>query len=339
MWNTATYLKRILFLQIAGLSSVFIFECLVLLLFGQSPLRLLSGPKFLFDSIVNSKTQENWWRALGLNDFLKTDYLLAFSVLGATSIAISLGLFLYFNKKQTEALATLGYNFIFSTSVSYSITWIILLILQFTGKSVALYAGYFITPFLFTGLSLFLAMLLFLISFRQKIFFIQSWILVAPIIILLAFPLMNPIRPSFNLNTEFRECEKIRLEFREAALALAEEIDQRYGPRGSMLMGADDSIFEMKIESKCSSMKDRPVSEAIMSMSQLGFPGVSILGKIKVPGVFNDYPRQYLAKPFDREAKPTSCILVWNTSDKVKSGNTLYLEVGDDSLGIQKICP
>ena len=332
------YLKRILFLQMVGVSSIFIFECFVLLLLGQSPLRLLSGPKFLFDSIVNSKTQENWWRPLGLNDFLKTDYLLAFSFLGLTGIAISLGLFFYFKKKQFEALAIHRYNFIKNCIISYSITWMILLILQFAGKSVALTLGYFTTPFLFTGLTLFLASLLFLSSFQQKVFFIQSWILVVTITILSAFPLMNPVRPSFNMTTDFRECEKIRLEFRESALSLAEEIDRKYGPRGSLLMGADDSVFEKKIESKCSSINGRPVSESLMSVSQLGFPGVSILGQIKSPGMFSDYPRQYLAKPFDREVKPLNCVLVWHTSDQAKSGDTLYLEVGNDTLGIQKIC-
>ena len=140
------------------------------------------------------------------------------------------------------------------------------------------------------------------------------------------------------MTTDFRECEKIRLEFRESALSLAEEIDRKYGPRGSLLMGADDSVFEKKIESKCSSINGRPVSESLMSVSQLGFPGVSILGQIKSPGIFSDYPRQYLAKPFDREVKPLNCVLVWHTSDQAKSGDTLYLEVGNDTLGIQKIC-
>jgi len=332
------YLKRILFLQVVGVISIFIFECLILLLLGQSPLRLLSGPKFLFDSIVNSKTQENWWRPLGFNDFLNTDYLLAFFILGVTGITMSLGFFYYLKKKQIETLATHRYNFIKNCLISYSITWIILLILQFAGKSVALTLGYFTTPFLFTGLTLFLASLLFLNSFRQKVFFIQSWIFVVTITILVAFPLMNPVLPRLNLNNDFRVCEQSRLEFRDSALSLAEKIDRKYGPRGSLLMGADDSIFEKKIVSKCSSINGRFISEALMSISQLGFPGVSILGKIKSPGVFNDYPRQYLAKPFDREVKPHNCVLVWNMSDQAESGDRLYLKVEGDTLSIQKIC-
>lgn len=333
-----TYLKKVLLLQILGLSSVFVFESLVLLLFGQSPMRLLSGPKFLLDSIINSKTQENWWRPLVIDDFFKTDYLLAFTILGALSIAISWGLFNFHRNKASQALAMPGFDFMLNCFLSYSITWTILLVLQFSGKSVALTLGYFTTPFLFTGLLLILALVLFLSAFNSKVFFVPSWIPFATITLLVIVPSMNPTRPSLNLDTDFRECEKIRLEFRESALSLAAEIDRRYGPRGTLLMGAEDSVFEKKIESECSSVNGRPLSEALMSVSQLGFPGVSTLGQIKSPGNFEDYPRQYLAKPFEREVKPPNCVLVWGTLDKFKSRNELYLKLGNNTVTIQKVC-
>lgn len=333
-----THLKKILLLQIFGLSSVFVFESLVLLLFGQSPVRLLSGPKFLLDSIINSKTQEKWWRPLAIDDFLKTDYLLAFTILGALSIAISWGLFNFNRKKASQALAMPGFNFMLNSFISYSITWTILLVLQFAGKSVALTLDYFTTPFLFTGLLLILALVLFLSTFNSKVFSVPSWIPIAIVTPLVLIPLMNPTRPSLNLNTDFRECEKIRLEFRESALSLAVEIDRRYGPRGTLLMGAEDSVFEKKIESKCSSVNGRPLSEALLSVSQLGFPSVSILGQIKSPGIFEDSPRQYLAKPFEREVKPPNCVLVWGTLDKFKPGNELYLKLGNNTVTIQKVC-
>jgi hypothetical protein len=314
-------------------------ESFVLLLFGKSPLRLLSGPKFLFDSIINSDTQKYWWRVLNLADFLKTDYLTAFAGLGVLSILITFTLLYGFTRKPSLKNDERGFRFLLNGFVAFSVTWIVLLGLQIGGKSVALSLEYFTTPFILTGFLLVLSFLVYIILVNSKYHAILSWPPVIIISVLLTIFLISPIHPTLNRSYNFVECEKARLGFRTSALKLATKIDSSYGPRGTLLMGADDSIFELKFHSSCSTLDGRPISEALMSFSQLGFPGVSILGKPKEGDIYDDYPRQYLAKPFGRQVQPQGCVLVWRPSPKNETPIGLQLKFGKQVLLVQKICP
>ena len=331
--------KDFLFIQLIGSGLLLLFESFVLLLFKQSPLRLMSGPKFLFDSIVNSDTQKNWWRALNLVDFLKTDYLTAFAGLGVLSILITVVLLSYHARKQKSKYEQLEVRFLLNGFSAFSVTWVILLCLQITRKSVALSLGYFTTPFIFTGFLLVLSFLVYTILISSNFHAILSWPPVILSSVLLTTFLISPIHPSINRSYNFLDCEKARLEFRAAALDLATKLDSTYGPRGTLLMGAEDSIFKMNLNSNCSSLNGRPISEALMSFSQLGFPGVSILGKPAVGNIYDDYPRQYLAKPFGREVAPKSCVLVWRPSPKNEPVNAFYLKFGGQVLLVEKRCP
>jgi hypothetical protein len=337
--NFIVTFKDFLLLQMVGVASLLLFQSFVLLLLGQSPIRLLSGPKFLFDSLVNSDTQENWWRVLNLDDFLKTDYLAAFAGLGVLSILISVVLLSMFNRNPKLIQSERGFQFLLNCLVAYSITWIILICLQVAGKSVALTLGYFTTPFIFTGFLLVLSFLGYIITVSPKFYAIPTWPPALLLSFFLTISLVSPIHPTVNRSYDFLECEKIRLEFRSSALELAEKIDSTFGPRGTLLMGADDSIFEKRIDSKCSTIDGRPISESLMSLSQLGFPGVSILGKPNNGDTYEDYPRQYLANPFGREVAPTGCVLVWRPSQKNELGTGLHLKLGSEVLVVEKICP
>lgn len=337
--NFLVTFKNFLLRQIIGVALLLSFQSFVLLLFGQSPIRLLSGPKFLFDSLVNSDTQKNWWRALKLDDFLQTDYLAAFAGLGILSILISVVLLSVFNKNPKLIYREREFQFLLNCFVAYSITWIILICLQVVGKSVALTLEYFTTPFIFTGFLLVLSFLGYIITVSPKLYSIPTWPPVVLLSFFLTISLVSPIYPTVNRSYDFLECEKTRLEFRTSALELAEKIDTTFGPRGTLLMGADDSIFEKRFDSNCSSIDGRPISEALMSFSQLGFPGVSILGKTNDGDVYEDYPRQYLAKSFGREVAPTGCVLVWRPSQKDELATGLHLKLGTQVLIVERICP
>jgi hypothetical protein len=103
-------------------------------------------------------------------------------------------------------------------------------------------------------------------------------------------------------------------------------------------MGADDEIFQKDIVSSCPSINGRPVAEALMSFSQLGFPGVSILGPAKVALQIDDYPHQYLSKPFDRETKPTGCVLVWKLHSGARVPDPLFVTLGIENLELTRVC-
>lgn len=337
--NFLASFKDFLLLQIIGVASLLSFQSFVLLLLGQSPIRLLSGPKFLFDSLVNSDTQENWWRVLNLDDFLEIDYLAAFAALGILSILISVVLLSMLKRNPNLIHSERGFQFLLNCFLAYSITWFILICLQVVGKSVALTLGYFTTPFIFSGFFLVLSFLAYITTLSWRFYFIPTWPPVVLLSFLITIFLVSPIYPTVNRSYDFLECEKIRLEFRSSALELAEKIDSTFGPRGTLLMGADDSIFEKRIDSNCSTIDGRPISESLMSLSQLGFPGVSILGKLNNGDTYEDYPRQYLAKPFGREVAPTGCVLVWRPSQKDELGTGLHLKLGTEVLIVERICP
>jgi hypothetical protein len=75
-----------------------------------------------------------------------------------------------------------------------------------------------------------------------------------------------------------------------------------------------------------------------MSFSQLGFPGVSILGPIKKSEGFPDYPRQYLARPFEREVLPNECVFVWGAIEPGDSKHNLIVNLGGELMGIKVVC-
>lgn len=321
-----------------GVLSVLTFQSIALILLGQSPIRLMSGPKFLFDSLTNSRTQENWWRSLNFNDFLDSNYLRAFMVMGVMNFIIFVILFLTVRGRGSRLPLSPSSQFLVNGSFSYSITWVILLVLQIFGKSVALTLEYFTTPFLVIGLIYLLLFVAYVISNYSKVHFIPTWIPILLASFCGLMPVVSPVLPSLSHSQDFHECERVRLEFRNSALHLADDIDRQFGARGTLLMGAEDSVFEKRFDSKCPSLDQRPVSEAIMSISQLGFPGVSILGPVKGSEGFPDYPRQYLARPFEREVLPNGCVLIWADKGSTDSKNFLIMNLGGELMKLKVVC-
>jgi hypothetical protein len=105
------------------------------------------------------------------------------------------------------------------------------------------------------------------------------------------------------------------------------------------LTAAESNVFEQKIDSTCSSIVGRPLTDAIMSFSQLGFQGVSSLGRIKNEAITAEYSRFYLAEPFNRERLPDRCVLVWNLVKDNAVPENLSITFGGSTLQIKEICP
>jgi hypothetical protein len=347
--NVLRPLIRIYSQQILGVFVLLLIESVLLIALGQSPNRLLSGPKFLLHSILDASVQENWWRKLGYVDLVSKEYLQSFIVYGLLSFL----LILYKNvlKARINHFESIQRNFIDPITISFFGTWIILVILQLTGKSVALTLDYFTTPFLVVGFAVTCMHIFFFLDNLQYF----SWALIALPLVFFLYPLNVPTQFVLALaflstlivskysvtnsrflttvtislvivlgvgglamnkdklvsvrDVQFKICEKERLEFRNLALTYATKIDRDWGPRGSNLMSASPEIFELEINSNCSEIHGRPLTDALLSFSQLGFPGVSLLGPIAKSPVTPSYPYEFFAEPYNRVSKPSACLI------------------------------
>jgi hypothetical protein len=331
--------KLILLFQTIGVAAVLFAQSVFLLSFGMSPIRLLSGPKFLFDSIVDPSGLKTWWRNIELIEFVKTDYLIAFlglGILNGISILVYITLL-----KRGSITSEQRRLFVFQlwNLIAYCITWLLLVFLQFRGSSLALSVHYFATPFLFIGLVFFLTFLVLMTRTFPRFLMFPSWPISYVLILTILVPLISPVYPSIVRTENFKECENSRIFFRESALDLAISIDKKFGPRGTLLTAAEDDVFERQIASRCSSITGRPITDIIMSFSQLGFQGVSSLGPIKNEASTTEYSRFYLAEPFNRKLMPDRCILVWNLVENNSNLENLSIYFEGSTLEIREICP
>ena len=307
--------KSVLLLQLLGkigigFAMLLVFESLLLLLLRQNPIRLLAGPKFLFDSVFNSSTQANWWTQIPLNNLQSLPSLFLFFVV--TSIYLLFTMLLVFGarKKSRES------NYEINLVTTFTFFLCLLVIMQIAGKTVALTIPYFTTPilillfalipaivpfrnsWLFAGLmSIFLffsfenrfllihvgTLLVLIIGKALKRYdLINSWSL----ILLLIFSLVasgvsfNSFQSTGKLISEV--CNTERLKFRSDLIRASHQLDN-YGPRGTIMMGSDDFIFTQKAISDCDSFDNAPLSFYLISLSSLGYPSAANLGPLEFP--------------------------------------------------------
>jgi len=331
--------RRIIVLQVLGIISVLFIQSLVLLVFGKSPIRLLSGPKFLLESVIDPTSLKTWWRNIALIEFIKTDYLKAFSALGFFACVAILLLIALLNSGRARSEQQNLFVFQFCCFIAYLFTWLLLVILQFNTNSLALSVHYFTTPFLFLGLIFCLTFLVSAAHLFPRLRGFPSWIIILTFIWGFVLPVVSPNHPSIVRTENFKECQESRMYFRESVLELANNFDQKFGPRGTLLTAAESNVFEQKIFSNCSSIAGRPLTDVIMSFSQLGFQGVSSLGRIKNEEITAEYSRFYLAEPFNRERLPDRCVLVWNLVEDNVVPENLFITFGGSTLQIKEICP
>ena len=372
-------LVRVLAKQFVGALLLLILEILMLIALQQSPTRLISGPKFLLSSILNSSVQESWWRKLDYSDLISKQYLQGFLLYGTL-------IFLLISFKKSLLRSSFDAGSIYSrflepVSKSFIATWLILIILQFTEKSVALTLDYFATPFLVIGLTLVCIHILYLFNhgkvYRQSFLilpFIFYWIpisvpnqflLTVALIILLFLQKLSLVTPRYMhtvsvlilctlcinalgiskdsfisaQSSQFKICEDERINFRNWALASSIALDLKWGPRGSNLMSADDEVLDLKIKSPCGEFNDRPITDALLSFSQLGFPGVSTLGAISETTLSQSYPYQYFAQPFNRASKPTVCVINWQLKSHPSETRLTTVTIMGNQISGKLWCP
>jgi hypothetical protein len=313
-----------------------VFETALLLSLKQNPIRLLSGPKFLFDSIFNSSTQANWWIQIPFDNLrsLPSLFLLLLIMCGYLASTLFLTLQLKENSLQK-------FNQLILVAV-ISLFSFILFGMQITGKTIALTTPYFTTPILLLLFICFSAVrnkknswfviILFLpilmSDFSFDIIYVtlvaififtigtytnhHEWMDSSFLILLLVLSIFLSGN-SFNssqLNQKFisKVCNSERLHLRSDLIEASEELDA-YGPRGTILMGADGFIFSKTDRSKCPSFDDVPLSYYLISLSALGYPSAASLGTFAAPVqvVGNKFLYESFAHIANRQNPITGC--------------------------------
>jgi hypothetical protein len=372
-------LSRLIIQQILGVLFLLFLEIILLLAFQQSPSRLISGPKFLLNSIINSSVQETWWRKLDYSDLISKQYLQGFLIFGALIF-----LLIMFKKSlyRVDLISGISYTkFIEPVAKSFVTTWIVLIVLQITEKSVALTLDYFATPFLVIGFTLgctyflhlfendkssrkaffalpfliywfpisvpnqfLLLSILTILLFTSKLKIAKMGLLNSFLLLVIGILCINGLgvnKESFSSaqSSQFKICENERLAFRNWALEEARKFDLRWGPRGSNLMSSDAEVLDMVIKSPCDDLDGRPLTDALLSFSQLGFPGVSILGSITNTNSSTSYPYQYFAEPFNRENKPLVCVVNWQLKTGISEDNVIRANIFGNQILAELWCP
>ena len=328
-------------------SGIFIIlESVFLLLFRQSPIRLLAGPKFLLDSIINPEMQSSWWEPLGLNDILALPTAMYFAVFFILMSMYFLDLLMTrfgtYSLKNTQNSAK--NKLLLSTLMIY----IIILFLQINGKTILLNISYSTTPLLiYTLVILFLLMEKISVLFPSSIivgmalangyihsteavfvfvlfliiaFFTQLRIPVmlripyALLIVLLPVHLTDTYKllPGNSSREQFERCATYREQMRIDLIKASNELDE-FGDRGSLIIGVTDDVFKKLIETNCSDFQGRPTSQYILSLASMGFPAASTLGAYlseKNEDLESDYIYQTLGDLLGREKQPEGCYVM-----------------------------
>lgn len=365
--------KRIIELitwQFMGFISLIFFEVIYLIVLGESPIRLLAGPKFLLDSILDSSIQNAWSQDLKLSNFFDYPNLFLFTAL----LAIHLINFLYIlipgNKKEIEKR-----DFVFT--LLPLIFFFFILYLQFSGRTILFTTSYFLTPVLILGLCLlsnfkvahsnkylitsFLIVLLLLkfvgakeillivllcltlILLSRKLEFISSKCVKFRqdsskffiVVVLLASCLVN-----FELHKpiNFVQCDDARVAVRAKVVEVAKTLDALGFKRGTLWMGADLDVLRESLVSDCSDFDGKPLGGILIAIAETGFLTPSSLGSIVIDSNVNrsDFAEDNLAFLNSREQKPNGCYLEWEIP--VESSKLRFNFMSVD-FGARLTCP
>lgn len=146
--SSASELVYVLYWQVIGAVLLFSFEGSILVLLGQSPTRLLSGLKFLFQSIINSKIQGSWWSQIPFDSLKGHDSILLFFGLWSILVVLLFSMILNYRHKTATSASD---KFLLALLLSSNSIYLMIFLAQVTGKTIALTTSYFTTPFLFVA--------------------------------------------------------------------------------------------------------------------------------------------------------------------------------------------
>jgi hypothetical protein len=345
-----------------GAVFLIIAESLVLLLLNQDLNRLLAGPKFLVDSILNSEVQGNWWKPIDFNNIVKYPIQQLFVSL----TILNLALHIRSRGKNEHENKYFQQSFLFTS--------ILLIVLQQFGKTIALSTSYFTTPIILLGLLVLVKSLIlinriwnlviafaffvildhffilntkafwglltftfFVIIIRDRMTFELgknlACVLRLFLVLLLILPTLNFTNENMFVSKNFKECESVRSSQKKDLVYTANLLDS-FGKRGTLVLSAEDDIFLLKGKSKCPEFNEVKISNYLMSLSQMGFPSAAIYGSIK-GYTGGDYHFESLGRVKSRQLLPIGCYI------SIKShpdSNSLRINILGNSLFAVKVC-
>jgi hypothetical protein len=361
--------RKFIYYQFKGFVSLILIETLYVILLGESPIRLLAGPKFLFDSIIDSSIQNAWAQDLALGEFLTRPNLFLFTCMFALQLAnflivltspVSL-------KSQLRHLSNASIPILF---------YLFLLSLQFSEKTIVFTTSYFLTPVLIVGIcfianiqlpfpkrivllgtlifSLFISQifstprvlfllfcLLLVILIFRKLHNSENVILknavVKTLLMAIFLVVFLPQIPLVKSPT-FQVCESERINARAKIIQIAEELDSFGFKRGTLLMGADLDVMRLRLVSKCSDFDGKSLGGVLIAIAETGFPAASSLGPILIGSDVdrNDFAEDNLALMNSREVKPGGCFIEW---EELRETSRIEVEFMNHTFGARLTCP
>lgn len=368
--KTFTKLLELVKYQFFGFLTLIALESLVLLILNQNPVRLLTGPYFLIQSIADSSTTSQWAKPLQIVDFFNQPNLLIF----ATLLIVE---FLYFMGLVVKAYSLSTRKYLLLSGVVPLFFYAFLLTLQILDRTIIFTTSYFLTPVILMGFiflsrleitlksALFFASIV--VSFSVVYILDSSWavfvclvafvgllsfffvvglksdfggfvkiftsFLILSILIKSLAPMILTGRPN-----DFGICEVTRIQMRSELIEASTLLDQLGFSRGSLIMGADLDIIRSSIKSQCQDFNNKPLGPILVAISQTGFPSAAVLGAVKPTLEYkkNDFVEQNLAYIEGRYNAPTSCYI--NLTKSTGSSDSI-LTIAGREIGVDLKCP
>ena len=373
------------FLQVLGLLTLVLFEITMLLSLKQSPSRLLPGAKILIKSLRDPTFVRQWWTQLPFGNLQSLPALVLFLVIFLSLITLLFSTLLKIrrNSFESEFTSDTYRSKIFLLSTIF--IFLIIFLLQVSGKTLALSMSYFTTQLILVG---FLAIHQTIASFNQnpkilnRILTLLSFILFSSLLshlstqsklflgfiiaastaifffssklifksrsfgmFLISIAVVGILSCLFSVsdiglrtfssesNSNYNVCLKARLQQRSDFLKISEVIDNLIGPRGTVMMGANDQVLRNSIVSDCNEFNGAKMESVLLSLQSMGFMPTANLGSIK-DATENDkssYAYSRLSNIFNRQIEPSSCYVEWEGEPATNSrqenilGVNLYL--------------
>ena len=361
--------RKFVYYQISGFISLIFFDVIYVILLGESPTRLLAGPKFLFDSIIDSSIQHAWAQDLAFRDFLTSPNLFLFTCIFATQLALFLQILTQRNSRKLQLHHL-------SNTLIPILFYLFLLALQFSEKTIVFTTSYFLTPVLIVGIcfvanqQLFLPEkialgIAFLGVFVSQIFPAPRTLLflICLLIISLIFEKLQNVKMNsifkkpvtntflimiflsaflsqftFNKSPDFQVCESERIAARAKIIQVAEKLDSLGFKRGSLAMGADLDVMRLRLVSKCSDFDNKSLGGVLVAIAETGFLTASSFGAISIESEVNrnDFAEDNLALLNSREIKPGGCFIEW---EKLHDSSRIKVEFMNQTFGARLTCP
>ena len=360
-----------------GASAPTLIQVILYPLLGESYKKALTGLLFLFQSLTDSSIQRPWWRPLSLSEFLTFPHLrfLLFLLFINGTLTLLLAYQIFVEKKMS-AIQFFSANFAYSITCALIVFSQIsgksvALSLQYMSVPLILVGLIFsITSILHTielarrsmfaiiFLLLFSAFIIFCVqtTWLQNILFVSLTIFFAssfamkerffpkanPSLILVIAPLLVlSLGPNYIADQKNRDgfvlCEEERAQFRSDLLFMSTYLDKKSSIRGSTLLSASPSLLSQNIDSVCKSSQELTIGDGLISLSALGFPGVSILGpSLEKSNSSETYPYSQLANPLGRTTRMDRCYFFL---DRSNSDGYKDFELFSQPITVDISCP